>query len=88
MRKNQWWFWLHFTTQVTALVFMIVGLAMAILAVENGTGDHFADTHPRLGLATLLLALVVVPILGLIAHYFRDPTRTSAPIFPNMTHCK
>jgi len=85
-RKNQWWFWIHFTFQVSGILCVGTGFILALVAVNKTTNNHFESTHTRLGLSTVVMIFFVVPILGLIAHILRDPNRKRALIFPNMTH--
>ena len=79
-----WWFRLHVILQTTAIVIIAASFILIVVTV-NFSDAHFANTHTRLGLASVSL-LAVTPILGILANKLWKPERTSTPIFPDRIH--
>lgn len=82
LKNYYWWFPLH-------IIFQIVGLLTAIsafiIAFKMNHGKHFDTLHSWFGLSTLSLA-AISPILGTIAHFLYNPSRTEIPIWPDIVH--
>eukprot|EP00005_Dracoamoeba_jomungandri_P010510 CAMPEP_0174263734 /NCGR_PEP_ID=MMETSP0439-20130205/19853_1 /TAXON_ID=0 /ORGANISM="Stereomyxa ramosa, Strain Chinc5" /LENGTH=336 /DNA_ID=CAMNT_0015349251 /DNA_START=299 /DNA_END=1309 /DNA_ORIENTATION=+ len=86
MRKNAWWFWVHFTIQTAGICGIISAFGLIVYEVEDTKGDHFDSAHGIIGIIVVSIITIIVPFLGLVAHFMRDPTRKSPRIFPNMFH--
>eukprot|EP01133_Synstelium_polycarpum_P001108 gene1108-1265_t len=82
MKDYTWWFPLHLILQITAFIFSIIGVSMAIKMMQ---GISFATNHAILGLTTLIMMLLST-ILGATSHLRYDPDRSKTPVFPDIVH--
>jgi hypothetical protein len=81
LKRYTWWFNVHRILNGGAMIFMIIGFAIAIAM----TTLHFDTGHKILGLIIVILG-VAQPVLGTIADKLYDPDRPSTPIFPDKFH--
>ncbi len=72
MRKRRWWLKAHKASGTAAALCMSAGLAAAVIAVENSSGIHFGFLHARMGVLTLLGA-VITPSIGFMQFRIRTP---------------
>jgi hypothetical protein len=79
LQKDALWLTVHFYCTVTAVIFTIVGFAVAVIATQKeGDLPHFADeVHRKAGLAIFILVIVQAA-----AGYFRPPANkaTKSPM--------
>lgn len=52
------WFKIHKWGQTLGLVLCLIGFALAVKFTADGGGKHFANTHAKLGLAAVCLAVL------------------------------
>jgi Eukaryotic cytochrome b561 len=64
-----WQYWLkgHMALQLTALLLIIIGFALAV-NLDSTEGNHFSDKHGRLGLALFIAALLQVLLAAVRPH--------------------
>lgn len=67
------WFPAHRAVQSFAVLLIFIAFFLAVAGVGIDSGDHFAYTHNKLGLAMFILVLVQVA-LGAAAHTFKSKT--------------
>ena len=88
MRAHTWWFRAHTLCATLGAAGSVVGIAIAILAVQSTGGTHFqlrSNPHQFIG-GLLLLGGLLQPVLGVIADYKWDPARKAAPWWPDRVH--
>ena len=72
-RKKRWWLKMHKTIGLTAGSLMLLGAAVAVIAVASTpAGHHLRTPHTWLGVLTVITA-IVTPALGLLQ--FRIPQK-------------
>ncbi|KAJ7045191.1 hypothetical protein C8F04DRAFT_1068006 [Mycena alexandri] len=89
LRSRRWWFKAHLILQSTTAVFVIVGVALSLVAVASGGNGNqltgpLKDPHHDLGFAILILFLVQF-ILGVVAHYTHSAGPGADGPFPTLT---
>lgn len=80
-RKIPYWWQLHVTFQLLAMISISISLALILKAVGS-QGKHFNNVHGVVGIV-LVVAAFVQTALGGMAHFLRT---THSPIFPNGVH--
>lgn len=82
MKEHWWWFPVHITVQVTAILMALAALGMALWMVD---GDHFSNVHSFVGIS-VIGSSVLAALLGWLADKMYDPARSRIPFFPDMVH--
>lgn len=67
------WFPYHRSVQIAGILFVLIGLILAVVYVQQQGDAHFSSTHERLGVA-LCVALLVQMVLGMVTHRLRNRT--------------
>lgn len=60
LRKQRWWFKIHRLLGLLGAGTLLLGWASATVMVARMSGPHLQGLHARLGVATILLAVVTV----------------------------
>lgn len=81
LKAYYWWFPLHIIVQVTAIIVALIGFIIAI----KMTNRHFSNVHSWFGFVTLCLT-AFSPFVGWAADLVYNPSRTHAPIWPDLIH--
>ncbi|KAI3641366.1 hypothetical protein MIR68_000496 [Amoeboaphelidium protococcarum] len=74
-----WWFRLHAILMSSAVIFVIIGLILIIVALKSSSGETLAEgAHPILGFFIIALMLVQ-SIWGVVIDRLFDPLRKYVP---------
>lgn len=74
-----WWFRLHAILMSSAVIFVIIGLILIIMALKSSSGETLAEgAHPILGFFIIALMLVQ-SIWGVVIDRLFDPLRKYVP---------
>ncbi|KAG8745774.1 hypothetical protein FRC10_007035 [Ceratobasidium sp. 414] len=74
------WFKTHWIVQAgLAGPFIVVGFALAVIAVQETGGRHFSDKHMLVGLVLFVL-YACQALYGLVIHIVKNPNRKRRPI--------
>lgn len=77
MRDSKWWFRVHLVSNILCLSFTVVG-AVLVAKYFEWVWFPFGDAHHWMGFF-VILAAGLQSLIGLIAHFGYDPSRTSLP---------
>eukprot|EP00002_Diphylleia_rotans_P013251 TRINITY_DN2582_c0_g1_i10.p1 TRINITY_DN2582_c0_g1~~TRINITY_DN2582_c0_g1_i10.p1 ORF type:complete len:942 (-),score=129.11 TRINITY_DN2582_c0_g1_i10:146-2971(-) len=79
------WLQYHSSFQIISVLMSTISAILMVVHISQNGYSHLDNNHTKMGVSILILSLGQ-PVLGYLADYMWDPTRESAPVFPDSIH--